>query len=148
MPQVFWQEFCKAHQCSIKMPEAWMFGDGSKVMGDQLGRLVLAGKKTATCSALALYRLNNETIPEVGQYSIILDGDRKPIAIIRVKEVSILKMVEVDADFAKKEGEGDLSYQYWYDTHLDFFTKEFADHGLAFSAEQQLVCEEFEVVYR
>lgn len=144
----FWDNFCKVYQLTIKKPEPWMFGDGTKTMADELGKLVLEGKKTATCSALKLYKIKGEEIPKIGQYDIILDGNSTPIAITQIQQIEIIKMNEVTVDFAKKEGEGDLSYQYWYDAHLNFFTKEFSSLGLTFSPDQLLVCEEFKVIYR
>ena len=51
--------------------QAWAFGGAL----DKLAKLVMQGVKTATCSALALYEYENEEIPKVGDYSVILDSD-------------------------------------------------------------------------
>lgn len=147
MIETFWQDFCQLHNLDIPQPQAWMFGDGSKEMGDELGYLVSKGQKRATCSALETYRISGDSVPEVGQYDIILNGDEDPLAITQVKKVELVKMKDVSPEFAKKEGEGDLSYEYWYDVHIDFFTNEFKSRGLTFSTEEFLVCEEFDVLY-
>jgi uncharacterized protein YhfF len=50
--------------------EAWSFGDDS----DFLGELVKNGIKTATCSLRVLYDLDDDVLPSVGEYSVILDS--------------------------------------------------------------------------
>lgn len=148
MITTFWDKFCQEQNINTTMPEAWMFGDQTKAMGDELGNLVLEGKKTGTCSAHALYEREKEPLPQVGQYDIILNGDGEPIAITQLKKVTVIKMDDVTPEFARKEGEGDLSYDYWYQEHVRFFTQQFKEMGLVFSTDMLLVCEEFEVVYR
>lgn len=148
MIQSFWQEFLSSQNLELPLPNAWMFGDETKEMGDVLGQLVLDGIKTATCSAYDLYQMEGEALPTVGQYDIILNGDREPIAVIQTIAVSLVKMKDVTPEFAKKEGEGDLSYRYWFDIHEEFFTKSFQQIGLTFDTEKQLVCEEFKVLYK
>lgn len=56
-------------------------------------------------------------------------------------------MTDVTPKFSKKKAEGDLSHDYWFKGHEDFFTKEYASLGLVFSTDKELVCEEFEVVF-
>lgn len=146
MMEVLWKDFCIEKNFDLPVPDAWMFGDGTKDMGDYLGSLVLEGKKTGTCSAYILYNIKHETLPQIGQYDIILDGSKNPIAIIRNKHLELIKMDDVTEDFAKKEGEGDLSYEYWYNEHQKFFTNEFDTYHLKFSTEELLICEEFEVI--
>lgn len=55
-------------------------------------------------------------------------------------------MNEVPIAFAIAEGEGDLSYDYWWNAHQAFFTKELAAYEQSFSEEMLLVCERFELV--
>ncbi|WEV45348.1 ASCH domain-containing protein [Streptococcaceae bacterium ESL0687] len=123
--------------------DAWQFG----VEPDKLGQLVLEGKKTATASAYDGYDFYGERIPQVDDYSIILDSKNHPLCIIRTNRVKILKFSEIDKNHALKEGEGDLSLGYWQREHQKFFTKELKDYGKSFSEEMKVVAEEFEVVY-
>ena len=53
----------------------------------------------------------------------------------------LLRFCDVTAEFARKEGEGDLSLGYWRREHQKFFLRE----GY-FSDEMELVAEEFEVI--
>jgi uncharacterized protein YhfF len=61
--------------------------------------------------------------------------------------VTIKPFSEVDEEFARLEGEGDKSLEYWRKTHIDFFTKELEGEKIEFSEDMLVVCEEFEVIY-
>lgn len=142
----YWASFANEQQVEVDLPEAWMFGDGSLEMGNELGQLVVQGIKTGTCAAHRIYELENERIPKVGEYAIVLNGKEKPVAIIRYTAIELIPMNEVTADFARSEGEGDLSYAYWYREHQKFFTWEFGLYQLEFTPDQLLVCQTFEVL--
>ncbi|HBZ11624.1 MAG TPA: ASCH domain-containing protein [Bacillus bacterium] len=135
----YWNEFWGSSQKPSSV-SAWQFG----AEPDKLASLVIAGKKRATCSCKLLYDLENEPLPKEGDYSIILDSEDQPVAIIRTTEVEILPMNEVTEDFAISEGEG--SYEEWWDIHVKFFTSELKEKGLSFSDEILLVCERFELI--
>ncbi len=102
--------------------------------------------KTATCSAYVFYELGNEPLPTTEDYSIILNSDDLPLAIIKTVEVMFTPMNEVSKAFAIAEGEGDRTYQYWWETHEQFFRRELSDIGREFSEDMLLVCERFKVV--
>ena len=57
-------------------------------------------------------------------------------------------MNEVTQTFATLEGEGDLSYKYWFEEDEKFFRKELSAYNLNFSYDIDLVCQEFKVVDR
>ena len=144
--KTYWEQFQKKHKLSQSQPEAWMFGDGSEAMGNDLGELVVQGVKRATCSAKCLHDIDGEDLPAVGQYGIILNGKSEPLCIIQFTKVSITPMNEVTEAFAALEGEGDLSYEYWYNEHERFFRKELSSYNIDFSFDIDLVCQEFKVV--
>lgn len=139
----FWNEYWMRQ--SKEPPEeydAFQFGADA----DRLAQLVAVGKKTATCSAAVLYELEGEAMPKVGQYSIVLNSNDLPVAIIQVTSVALIPMNKVPEEFALAEGEGD--YRYWWEAHKDFFTQELAVHELSYSEDLLLVCERFKVVHR
>jgi len=109
-------------------------------MGDELADLVLKGKKTASCGALASF-IREGDAPTIGSYSIILNGKGEPVCVIRMVCLRIVRFSDVTAEFARKEGEGDLSLAYWRKEHKAFFERE----GF-YSDRMELVAEEFEVV--
>lgn len=143
----YWHEYAESNGITSKMPDSWMFGDGSKSLGDELASLVLSGRKTGTCAAKESYIVEKEDIPKVGQYDIVLNGDSKPVAIIKYTKIEETPMNQVSEEFAISEGEGDLTYEYWYKEHEKFFISEFSEYGLTYTPEVILVCQNFEVVF-
>jgi uncharacterized protein YhfF len=115
------------------------FGD-SPELADELLALVLSGRKTATCGALRDYG-GDEPVPEVGRRDVVLDGVGRRVAVIETVEAIQRRFDEVDAAFARDEGEGDLSYDYWRQAHEAYFAR----NG-GFSPDMILVCERFRVV--
>lgn len=147
----FWSNFLQSlpegQPVPVEMPDAWGFGD-SPEMADELGRLVVEGTKTATCSALWEYEAESEPLPQVGQLDIVTDGQGRALCIIETVEVTIRPYNEVDAQFAYEEGEGDRSLAYWRRAHFNFFSRSLARIGREFNETMPLVCERFRVVYR
>lgn len=115
------------------------FGD-SPELADELLALVLSGRKTATCGALRDYG-GAEPVPVVGRRDVVLDGSGRRAAVIETVEAIVRRFDEVDADFARDEGEGDLSYEYWRDAHRAYF-----ERNGGYSPDMKLVCERFRLV--
>lgn len=141
--QRYWDEFWKSqgHDQPPKV-SAWQFGS----MPDYLAQLVIDGIKTATCSGLIFYEMENEPLPAVEDYSIILNSTDEPLAIIKTVEVKIMPMNEVPEEFAIAEGEGDRTYNYWKEAHVKFFTEELRNLDLEYSEDMMLVCERFKLI--
>lgn len=122
--------------------DVWSFGEAP----DKLVKLVVQGIKTATCSAYDLYQINNERLPQSGDYSVILNSHEEAMCIIRTLNVSITEFNKVSEEHAFKEGEGDRSLEYWRMVHESFLTNELASVHKSFDENTKVVCEEFEVV--
>jgi len=97
---------------------AFQFGD-SPELGDRLAALVVAGRKTATCHAAV-----HGPLAKVGSRDVVLDGAKKPVAVLETASYTRLKFTEVTPAMAKPDGEGDLSHRFWADAHQDYFTRE------------------------
>lgn len=139
----FWNDYwMQQEQKSQNEYDAFQFGADA----DRLAKLVTSGMKTATCSAHILYELEDEAVPQIGQYSVVLDSKDLPVAIIQVTSVVLVPMNKVSEEFALAEGEGD--YPYWWEAHKQFFTNELALHGLSYSENLLLVCERFKVIHK
>ncbi len=67
--------------------------------------------------------------------------------IIRTNAVNIVPYDEVTREFARKEGEGGLSLDYWRDIHDRALTHEYGGIDIKFDPRIPVVCEEFEAVY-
>ncbi|MCI0768282.1 ASCH domain-containing protein [Bacillus sp. TL12] len=141
LAQQYWNEYWKEND-KPQTVSAWQFGASP----DYLAQLVIDGVKTATCSGHIFYELENEPLPTTNDYSIILNSADEPVAIIKTIEVTLTPMNEVSEEFAIAEGEGDRTYKYWKNTHIEFFTKELNEIGREFSEDMLLVCERFELI--
>ncbi len=123
------------------------FGD-SLELAEELGQLVVSGVKTATSSSLWMWEKEGTLLPQPGLLSIILNGNDQPICIIETTEVYVCRFNKVDDEFARDEGEGDLSLAYWRKAHKKFFTRQLAKIEKKFTEEMPLVCERFRVIYK
>lgn len=123
--------------------DAWAFG----IDADELAQLVLKGIKTATASALPLYEVDAEELPQAGQYSVVVNSREEAVCVIRTDCVFTVPFDEVDERQAWKEGEGDRSLAYWRSVHEDVFRKWLEEEGLAFTEKMPVVCEEFVRVF-
>lgn len=126
---------------TVKYPHAvsWAFGD-SPELADELVALVIQGKKTASCGSLSSFE-QEDVSPSIGGYSIILNGIGQPVCVIRTLALRIVRFSEVTEEQASKEGEGDLSLNYWRAAHQAFFAREGT-----YTEHMELVFEEFQLV--
>ncbi|SFB38090.1 Uncharacterized protein YhfF [Acetitomaculum ruminis DSM 5522] len=122
--------------------EAWAFTD----VPDKLAALVCEGIKTATCSSYDVSIVENEPIPKVGDYSVILDSKGDAVCIVRTSKITICPFKDVTEEHAYKEGEGDRSLDYWRQVHKEFLESELGRIGMAFSEKAKVICEEFELI--
>ncbi len=142
-PEALWEEFSAATGVDASY-ETFGFGsDATPELRDQLARLVLEGRKRATAGHYGEYEASDEQIPEVGSYSVVVDSAREAVAVIRTVSVDLVRFADVDEDFAREEGEGDLSIEWWREAHRRFF----AEAGLAIDDDTVLVLERFEKVW-
>ena len=139
-----WLMFSRKNRPSTEEYDAWAFGGAP----DKLAGLVMAGRKTATASVYELYPYDNEDLPKVGDYSVILDSSDNAVCIIRDTDVSMVPFKDVDEQHARREGEGDLSLAYWRDVHREFFTPELEEAGNKLTDDTGSVLETFEVVFK
>lgn len=132
----------------IKKLEGWHFGGKGSGIEDELADLVVRGIKSATCSWLEAYKVENEPIPCVGERSYILNSHDNTVCVIELVSVEVKKFLEVDEEFAFLEGEGDRSYRYWKETHEKFFSEYGKEIGVTWDSEKHsVVCEKFKVLY-
>ncbi len=139
----FWTAFAAAS--GVDAPyTAWAFGDEKDPQQQtELGSLVREGPKRATTGLLAEYEEEGEALPEVGEYSVILDGFGEPLCVIRTTGVELRPFGEVDEDFAWTEGEGDRTLEWWRQAHLGFFER----LGVEIDDGSVMVLERFDLVW-
>jgi len=148
--EAYWQEFLSTlpadspYHRKTYVAESW--GD-NPALADELGALIVQGIKTATCAAVWSWEAEGNPIPKDGYLTLALDGRGEPLCVVETYEITFRKYNEVDADFARAEGEGDLSLEYWREAHKRYFTRVLAKIGKEFSEDMPLVCERFRVIY-
>jgi uncharacterized protein YhfF len=108
----------------------------------RLVEAVLRGEKTATAGLLADYEVEGEPLPEVGEREILLDYDNKPVAVVAVTEVQVVRAGDVDLAFARDEGEGFTSVDDWRVAHEAFWA------GHEITDDTLVVAERFRVIDR
>ena len=148
--EAFWQSYLASLPEGSALPpgsyEAWSFCDNEEA-ANELGDLVTAGTKTATCSLVWAYEAADEELPAVGDLSIITNWEGEPLCIIETTEAEIKAFDEVDDRFAYDEGEGDRSLAYWRKVHWEFFTRECDTIGREPAETMPLLCERFRVIF-
>jgi uncharacterized protein YhfF len=123
------------------------FGDNPE-LADELGQLVVSGRKTGACSALWEWEAEGKPIPHPGLITILLNGRDQPMCIIETTEVFVCRFQAVDEEFAQAEGEGDLSLKYWRTAHKNYFSRVLPKIGREFCESMPVVCERFQVIFK
>lgn len=136
----FWRRFVAATGID-GAHTAWGFGSDPE-MATELGALVRDGPKRATASLRSAYDAG-EPMPAPGDLGVILDGDGRPLCVVRTTAVEVRAFGDVDEEFAWTEGEGDRSLAFWRDAHIRFF----AAGGVPVDDSTPVVLERFELVW-
>ena len=92
------------------MIEKWTFDN------DELFDLVARGVKRGT---YCLYS-DDALLAHVGDINIIYNSKNQQIKI-KITSVRKSRFCDIDKDWAKIEGEGDMSLSYWQNVHEQFF---------------------------
>lgn len=142
----YWDHFQKEKGITSYFVSAWSFGDNPELADELLG-LVLAGKKTGTATLVIELEKEEEKMPEVGDYNIILDGKGKPAAIIRTTSVEIKPFNEVEEAYAYSEGEDNRTLDSWKREHWKYWTRKGQKLGFVMKEDLLVICENFELVY-
>jgi uncharacterized protein YhfF len=138
----FVEEARRATGEAIETYDVDAFGDSAEE-ANELAALVLHGPKRATTGMVDGYAAEGEALPVAGSFNVVIDADRKPVCLIRTREVTVRPFREVDGAFAWDEGEGDRSLRYWREAHRRFFGRS----GLPFAEDSLVVCERFDLIY-
>jgi len=121
---------------------------GNKQIADSLVSLYLDGTKKAGSGLVLDYEKAGDPLPKVGNYWIILDSNEKPVCIVKTIRIEIHSFEDVPPEVARAEGEGDLSLDYWHESHKEFFTPFLAELEIEDLNTALIVTEFFEIVYR
>jgi len=126
--------------------EAFSFGTTPQA-ADNLLALVLQGTKTATSMSLWELEQQGNTLWNVGDEHIVLDGAGNPRCIIQTTELRIIPFQDVDAQFAYDYGEGDKTLAWWRKEMWNYYVEDSQRLGKQAREDMPLICERFKVVY-
>ena len=127
--------------------DIFAFGETNRRVTAELNALALAGKKTATTS----FPVPDSLHWGVGDLSIGLDENDKPCFVMRTTELIVRNFEDVPESFARNEGEGDLTLEWYRKEHISFYNsggyrgKEIESFGDG--TGEKVLCERFEIVW-
>ena len=110
-------------------------------------KLIRKGGKKAISHSLKSLQLRKETLPKIGDFSVVTDWEGKAKCIIKTTEVKLIPFFNITDEIAQIEGEGDKSLNYWKKAHWNRYTCELAEFDCLPSESMIVVCEIFEKVH-
>lgn len=142
-----WNEFCQKRNIDRETEhEAWAFCGGGP-FADELGRLVLEGKKFGTASLYQEFIEAGESLPKVKDYSVLLDQYNNAYAIVSETSVEVKTFGEISDYHGYSEGERDRDLVSWRDIHANYWKTDFERLNISFSKDVLVVAEKFTVEY-
>ena len=114
---------------------------------NECAKLVLQGKKRATSDSLLGLQYRKERLPKIGDFMVITDWEGTAQCIVEITKVQLKPFFSIDAEYARIEGEGDQSLEYWKEIHWNYFEKELAEYERLPRESMIVVCQEFEKVF-
>lgn len=120
---------------------------------DQLVAAVLSGEKTSTSGLMIGYERDGDPLPPVGDRSVMVDSDDRPVAILELTEVRVVRIGDIGLAHARDEGEGYETVAQWRAGHERFWhSPEFRNHvgdpTFTIDDDTLAVTERFRVVER
>ncbi len=127
------------------VPLAWAFG-ATPEHADELLDLVLRGIKDGTASSMWDYEATGDALPEVGELSVILDGEGEPRAVIETTALAVVPFDQVGEEHARAEGEGDRTLAYWREAHERYW-RAHSENPRGFEPDMPVLCERFRLLW-
>jgi uncharacterized protein YhfF len=146
----FWTDFLESRSApddaNARFYESFRVGSGDQD-AETGAELILTKQKTATSSLLWEYESSGKALPPVGSFSVVENGHRVPVCIVKTTWIEIVRFDDVDAQFAFEYGEGDRTLEGWRKMFWSYYASECAALGREMSPDAPLVCERFRVIF-
>lgn len=143
-----WGDYLDAHleDAFHEAPKTIYFCD-NEVDANECAKLVKAGVKKATSDSLLGLQYRKERLPKIGDYTVVTDWEGEAQCIVRTTKAILKPFFSIDEEYARMEGEGDKSLDYWKKTHWDYYTRELEEYGRVPRESMIIVCQEFEKIF-
>ena len=122
---------------------------------DELTALALAGTKTTTAGLLAEYEVDDEPIARPGEWSILVDSEERPVALIETVSCRVERLADVDDTHAIDEGEGyadaaafRVDHEAFWNGYIEDLRAQMGDPSFTLTDDTPVVLERFLVVAR
>lgn len=146
--ELFWNAYLETLSENPVDPKIEIGIAGNDEIADSLLGLYLEGKKTAGSGLVKDYEICGDSLPEVGDFWMILDSRKEPKCIVKTKRVEINLFGEMPVEVAVSEGEGDLSLEYWTHAHREFFSPFLESWGIENLDAEKVVTEFYDLVFQ
>jgi uncharacterized protein YhfF len=118
---------------------------------DKLVAAIVSGAKTTTTGLALEYERAGEPLPQIGERSVVVDSQQRPVAVIERTEVHTIRLGDVDLRHALDEGEGHESVEQWRAGHEEFWHSaelraDLDDPDFTVDDDTLVVCERFRLV--
>ena len=121
----------------------------------ELVDLVLAGTKTATAGLAVELALDGETMPTPGFREAVVDAEDRIVGVIETTECRVVRMADVDDEFAREEGEGfadaadwRLAHERFWGRYLGELRDRLGDPTFSLTDDTGIICQRFRLVER
>lgn len=143
-----WGDYLDAHleDAFAEAPKVIHFCENEKD-ANAFAKLVSKGKKKAISPSLLGLQYRKEPLPKLGDFMVITDWAGKAKCIVRTTAVSLKPFFSINEDYARLEGEGDQSLDYWKKVHWDYYTRELEPFNRVPRESMIVVCQTFEKVF-
>ncbi len=131
---------------NTSQPQSFYFCDNKKD-ADECAELVVKKIKQATSPSVQWFKKYNEPFPKVGDIAIVTNWEGNPKAIIRTTKVEIVKYKNITPEYARLEGEGDKTLEYWKKVHWIYYQNEMKKFNEFPTEDMEIVCEYFETIW-
>ncbi len=143
-----WGDYLDAHleDAFAEAPKTIYFCNNEQD-ANECAQLVKKGVKKATSPSLLGLQYRKEPLPKIGDFMVVTDWEGTAQCIVRTTAVRLKPFFSIDNEYARLEGEGDKSLEYWKRTHWDYYTNELEPFGRVPRESMIVVCQEFEKVF-
>ena len=121
--------------------------EGDKKTSDYYLSLILEEKKKVMITPLYAYTEEENDMPILNSYSVIMDWEGYPRCIIKTTKVSIIPFNNITKEIVDLEGEN-TTLEEWKASNEKYYKEDAIEYGYSFSSDMELCVEEFVIIHK